>query len=293
MYVITGATGHVGSRVADLMLKQKKQIRVIGRDASRLKHLSDRGAEPFAGDGDDASFLGKAFQGAEAVFVMIPPDLYASDLGAQQDRFGEAIFSALKQTSVPFVVNLSSVGGELAKGTGPIAGLHRQEQRLNRLDAAVLHLRPTYFMENFLANIPVIKHMGINGSPMKPDLRFPTIATRDVGDVAADVLVNHSFQDKSVRYLLGPRDVTPVEATRILGAAIGKPDLPYVQFSEEDAEKGMVDAGISPSVAKAFVEMNHAFNTGLVSFPLRNAENTTPTTLEEFAQQVFAKVYAS
>lgn len=291
--MITGATGHVGSRVADLMLKQKKQVRVIGRDASRLTHLTDRGAEPFAGDGDDASFLGKAFQGAEAVFVMIPPDLYASDLAAQQDRFGEAIFSALKQTAVPFVVNLSSVGGELAKGTGPIAGLHRQEQRLNRLDSAVLHLRPTYFMENFLANIPVIKHMGINGSPMRPDLRFPTIAARDVGDVAADVLVKHSFQDKSVRYLLGPGEVTPVEATRILGAAIDKPDLPYVQFSEEDAEKGMVGAGISPSVAKAFVEMNRAFNTGLVSFPIRNAENTTPTTLEEFAQQVFAKVYAS
>jgi uncharacterized protein YbjT (DUF2867 family) len=216
----------------------------------------------------------------------------AQDIDAHQDTIGEAISSALEIVKVPYVVNLSSLGAEHKTGTGPIVGLHRQEERLNVLkETRVLHLRPTYFMENFLTSIPMIKNMGINGSAIRADLPIPFIATRDIAEIAASSLLSLNFPERKVRPLLGPRDYTFTEATRILGKAIGKPDLQYVQFSYADFEKALIAAGISPSVAKSYVEMEEAINNGLTRTYKRDAESTTPTTLEEFAN-IFASAYA-
>lgn len=265
-------------------------MRAIARDKNRLKALADQGAEIRPGSLDDAEFLTQTMDGADAVFAMIPPDLHAENYSAYQDRLGEAIATALRQSKVPYVVNLSSLGADLPAGTGPIAGLHLQEQRLNRLDANVLHLRPASFMENLLATIPMIREMGIMGSSAKPDLTTTMIATRDIGTVGADRLNRSDFKGKTVLHLLGSRDVSMAEVTRILGAAIGKPDLPYVQFSYEDAENGMIQAGLSPDAAKQLVEIDRALNEGLIKPVPRTPESTTPTTLEEFAK-IFAEAY--
>ena len=290
MYVITGATGNIGSEIARRLLQLGKKVRAISRDKNRLKSIADQGAEIRPGSLDDAKFLTEMMEGATAVFAIIPPDLHAENYSAYQNKLGEAIATALRQSKVPYVVHLSSVGADLSSGTGPIAGLHLQEQRLNRLDANVLHLRPSSFMENFFASIPMIREMGIMGSPAKPDLRHPLIATRDVGAVAAERLNRLDFKGKTVLELLGQREVSMTEVTKILGAAIGKPDLPYVQFSYEDAENGMIQAGLSPDVAKQLVEIDRAINEGLIKFVPRTAENTTPTTIEEFAK-IFTEAY--
>ena len=61
------------------------------------------------------------------------------------------------------------------------------------------------------------------------------IAAKDVGEKAAELLTEEPFRQPRVRELLGPRDYTMAEMTRILGSAIGKPDLRYGQFSYDDA----------------------------------------------------------
>jgi len=291
MYVITGATGNIGSKVAETLLTSGQNVRVIARNIDRLKHFSESGAEAVPGSIEDAAFLTRVFEDAKAVFAMIPTDVRAQSMAAHLDGIGEAISSALAVTKVPFVVNLSSLGAEHKSGTGPIAGLHRQEERLNQLEKTrVLHLRPTYFMENFLTGIPMIKNMGIYGSSIRPDLPLPFIASRDIAEVAADSLVKLNFPERKVRLLLGPRNYTFAEATRILGEAIGKPDLPYVQFSEAEMEQGLIAAGISPDVARSYIEMERAIDRGLTAPYQRNSENTTPTTLDQFAS-VFAMAY--
>jgi uncharacterized protein YbjT (DUF2867 family) len=291
MYVITGATGNIGGVIADKLLSNGQNVRALGRDPNKLKRLVNRGADVLAGSVDDAAFLAKAFQGAKAVFSMIPSDPTVQSIDEHEDLIGEAIAAALRESRVPHIVNLSSLGGEVPKGTGPIAGLHRQEERLNQLPSNVLHLRPTYFLENFYGSIPMIKEMGINGSSISADLKLPMIATRDIGEAAADALLKLNFQGKSTRLLLGERDLTMVEVTKILGTAIGNPGLPYIHFSYEDAEKGMIASGISPDVARSYNEMSKALNEGLISWA-RTRENTTPTSVEEFAKQ-FAHVYQS
>lgn len=294
MYVITGATGNTGKRIAEALLAEGERVRVVGRSAERLKSLADLGAEPFVASFDDAAALTRAFAGARAVYLMIPTSYGEADVRAYQNRVGRILSDAVSVTRVSYVVHLSSVGAHLSEGVGPIKGLHDQEQRLNGLAGMhVLHLRPTFFMENFLFNVDLIKQAGINGMPLRADLVIPMIATPDIAAVVTRRLLALDFSGQTTQELLGPRDISMADATRILGQAIGKPELPYVQFLYADAEKAMVGMGLSLDMARSFNEMYRAFNEGIVRpTEARSAANTTPTSFEEFAK-TFAAVYTA
>jgi uncharacterized protein YbjT (DUF2867 family) len=292
MYVIMGATGNIGSRLANILLEKGEKVRVIGRSAERLKPFVDHGAEAAVGDVSDVAFLTDTFNGTDAVFALIPPNYTTSNFRGFCNEIGANIVKAIQESGVKDVVFLSSVGAHLAENTGPIKGLHDVEQQLNKLDSTnVLYLRPTYFMENLLANVGMIKNMGIMGSEIRGDMKFAMIATKDIAPVAADHLIKRDFSGKSVRELLGERDVSMEEVTKIFGEKIGKPDLNYVQFSLEDAKKGMMDFGLSDDVSDQMVELGQAINDGIIAVDQpRTAENTTGTSIEEFAD-FFAQVY--
>lgn len=292
MIVITGATGKTGSKIAEELLAKGQKVRVIGRDAAKLKGFMSRGADAAIGDLADRAFVTRAFAGADAAYVLIPPNFRAADFRAYQKQIGESIVAGIKGSGVKFVVNLSSQGAHLPDRTGPIAGLHDQEERLNRLDGvSVLHLRPTYFMENLLMNIDLIKKMNIMGSAIRGDVKFAMIATKDIAAYASERLSKLDFSGKSIRDLLGQRDLTLDEAASVIGKKLGKPDLRYVAFPYDDAEKGMVAMGLTPDLSKLYIEMSRALNDGLFAVNLsRTRENTTPTSIEEFAG-IFAQIY--
>lgn len=294
MYTITGATGNTGKQIAEALLAKGERVRVIGRSAERLKALVDRGAEPFVASLDDRGAMTQAFTGARAVYLMIPPSYAEPDMRRYQNRVGQVMSEAVSAARVSYVVHLSSVGAHLAERVGPIKGLHDQEQRLNGLSGVhVVHLRPTFFMENFFFNVGLVKQAGINGMPLRAEMAIPMIATPDIAAVAAQRLLALDFSGTTTQELLGPRDLSLPEATRILGRAIGKPDLPYVQFPYEDAEKAMVGMGMSQDTARAYIEMYQAFNEGIVRpTEARSAANTTPTSFEAFAK-TFAAAYAA
>lgn len=292
MYVVTGATGNIGGRIAHALLKNGQKVRVIARNKEKLSELAKAGADVAVGSMDDSAFLKTAFSGGTAAFLLIPPEVTAPDVRAYQRRIGQNQANALKGSGITHIANLSSYGAHLASGTGPIAGLYEQENLLNTLEGIhVLHLRPTYFMENTFHLIPVIKSMGVMGSASRPDVSFPAIATQDVAEVGADRLLKRNFSGKQVQELLGPRDITMQEAARVLGKAIGKPDLSYVQFPYEAAEQGMIQGGLSPDMARLYIEMIKAKNDGIALNPKqRDKSSTTPTTLEQFAP-AFAAAY--
>ncbi|MBJ6723383.1 NmrA family NAD(P)-binding protein [Geomesophilobacter sediminis] len=294
MYVITGATGNIGSKTANILLEQGEPVRVIGRDAGRLEPFRARGAEVAVGDLKDSDFLTEAFAGATAVYVMIPPHLHTDDFRSFQNFVGAAIANAIRKAKVRFVVNLSSQGADLAQGTGPIIGLRDQEQRLNALEGInILHLRPTYFMENLLMQIPVINRFGFAGSAVRGDQQFAMIATADIAAHLAQRLLQRNFEGIRVQDLLGERDLSLNEAFAVLGNKIGKPDLKYVQFPYQDAERGMVEMGLSRDLSRRYIEMSKALNDGM--FAVRRPRvpgTTTPTSIEMFAE-TFAKAFAA
>ena len=292
LYVITGASGHIGHLIAEKLLAQNKKVRVIGRDANKLKNFGDKGAEVFVGNVEKADEMCRAFQGAKAVFLMIPPDFKSDNFRQYQNRVSESYEKALRTTGIRYVVNLSSLGAHRSDKLGPINGLYDNEQRLNKIAGIhVVHLRPTYFMENHFGSLGLIKQAGINGSAMKGDVAIPQIATPDIADVAAQYLAKLDFSGQVVHELLGPRDLSLQEATSILGKAIGKPGLKYVQFSYEDTEKALTGMGFSKDVARLFNEMAQGFSEGLASPTQgRSPRTTTPTTFEDFSK-VLAKAY--
>ncbi len=293
LYVVCGATGHVGGVVADRLLDAKKRVRVVARKAESLKAFGARGAEVASGSIEEAGFVSRAFEGADAVFALVPPNFAVKSLRPWQNRVADALAAGLERARVRRAVALSSIGADLAQGNGPIAGLHDMEERLNRVPGlAVLHLRPGSFMENTLSSIGMIKAKGMNGGAVRADVRFPMIATRDIGDVAARRLLALDFQGSSFQELHGQRDVTMPEATAAIGKAIGKPDLQYTVFPYDDAKKGMMQMGLPEEMARLFVEMSKGFNDGLIRpRQPRSAATTTPTSIETFAEQVFAPAY--
>ena len=294
MFVITGASGNNGSKVSGILLSQGQKVRVVARNADRMQSLVKRGAEAAVGDLRDTGFLTTAFAGATAVFAMIPPHYTAGDFRAYQNETGASIAAAIQNSGVRHVVNLSSQGAELSEGTGPIKGLHEQEERLNKIEGVnILHVRPAYYMENLFMFIPMIKKANITGSAIKGDRKFAMIATTDIASFVAERLLQRDFTGKSVSGLLGQRDVSMDEAIAIIGRKINRPELKYVQFPYDEARKGLVTAGLSEDVSSLIIEMSKAMNDGLFAAKVqRTKDNTTGTSIEEFAD-TFAKIYES
>jgi uncharacterized protein YbjT (DUF2867 family) len=283
MITVMGATRNTGRKIAEALLKAGEKVRALGRSESKLAELNSAGAEVIAGDTNDAGFLTRVFRGADAVYTLLPTDPRAADYRAEQDRQGEAIVKAIRDSGVRYVVALSSVGADSSEAHGVIAGLHAQEERLKKIDGInLLLLRPVSFFENFYGSVALIKQEGINGDSVEADLAIPMVATCDIADAAAKALIARDWKGVIVRELLGQRDISYAEATRILGEKIGKPDLQYVQFSYDDQAKALAQAGFSENFAKLYVEMTRAFNDGTIK-PVRTRENTTPTRLEDFA----------
>ncbi len=292
VYVVLGASGHVGGTIAERLLDAKKKVRVSARHADKLKGFGARGAEIVTGAIDDPAFLARAFQGASAAFVLLPPNL-APGIRAWQDRTAAAIGDALEAAKVARSVTLSSIGADQPGGSGPIAGLRVLEQRLDRIRGlAPLHLRPGYFFENHLNGIGMIKGMGALGGALRGDLEMAQIAARDIGEAAARRLVALDWSGRTVPELQGQRDLTMAEVATALGKAIGKPDLAYRQFPYADAEKGMIAAGLPAEMAALYTEMSKGFNDGhLKPTQPRSPATTTPTSIEKWAAEAFAPAF--
>lgn len=293
MIVVTGATGRTGRRVTEALLTTGVKVRAVGRDSDKLAPLARLGAEPFVGGHEDLSNLTKAFSGATAAYLLLPEDLSQVDLRAHQERVSDAFAAAVTSAGVPFVVNLSSLGAQHAEGTGPIVGLHIQEQKLNQVVGLnVLHIRAAYFMDNLYNVIAPLSAAGILPGGMRGDARMPWIAARDIGTYAASRLATLDFLASSTQELHGQRDLSFDEAASIVGKAIGRPEIAYVQAPPPELETTLVGAGLPKRSAELILEMWVGANSGLMSpQEARSARNTTPTSLEAFASEYFAPAY--
>lgn len=289
MIVITGATGNTGSVAADALLARGEKIRVVGRDASKLERFASRGAEAFVGNAESEADMVRAFTGATAVYLVIPQALHLDGFRDYQERISSAYAAAVAKCFVKHAVVLSSIGGQNAEKVGPINGLHSMEEKLNRIPALnVLHLRPTHFMENLLLGIEGIRTMNVFPGAFPADSPMPMIATKDIGNFAAERLAARDFSGHSTQELLGSRDVSMREAASIIGAAIGKPNLAYVQMPLMLVETALTGMGLPKSSAALMIEMFKSANEGLLApQEKRSARNTTPTTLEHFVDEVF------
>ena len=293
MIVIVGATGHTGRPAAEALLAGGEKVRVIGRDAKKLEQFTQNGAEAFVGNVEEVASMTKAFEGATAVYLVLPEDISNQDLRAHQERVSDSYAAAVANARVPYVVSLSSIGAQHAEKTGPIVGLHNQELKLNRIEGLnVLHLRAAYFMENLLMSIPPLRSMGTLPGGLTSDAAMPWIATKDIGAYAATRLAARDFVGSSTQELHGQRDISMKEAASVVGKSIGKPNLGYMQVPFMLLEPALGQMGLPKNTAALLIEMWKGANAGLVvPQEQRSAKNTTPTTIESFVTEVFAPAY--
>lgn len=292
-YVLTGGAGNITRPLAEKLLAAGHEVTVIGRNAEHLKPLTDKGAKAAVGSVEDPAFLTEAFKGADAVYTMVPPTFAAADWKSWIGQIGKNYADAIRAGGVKYVVNLSSIGAHLPEGVGPVSGLYRAEQALNSLEGvSIKHLRPGYFFSNLFANLSMVKDMNILGSNIaKAGDKITFSHTDDIAEAAAEELLNLNFTGHSVRYLASD-ERTGAEVARVLGTAVGKPDIPYVEFNDEDTLNGMKGAGLPEEVAKNYTEMGHSLRTGKMGedYLQNRPQSFGKTKLEDFAQQ-FAAAY--
>jgi uncharacterized protein YbjT (DUF2867 family) len=291
-YVITGGAGNISAPLTESLLKAGHHVIVIGRYADKLKDLTAQGAIAAIGSVEDAGFLMKSFAGADAVYTMIPPNFATDNWRHYQNTVARNYIAAIKGNNIKNVVVLSSIGAHMGNGAGPVDGLADYEDMLHQLkEVNVKILRPSYFMYNLFSMVPLIKNMNIIGSNFGgTDEKIALVHTNDIAVAAAEELLNLNFKGLSVRYIAGDEKGTK-EIAAILAGAIGKPGIPWVVFSDEQALDGMKQAGLAETFAEGYTTMGKALREGKMQEDYwKNKPVLSKTNLQEFATE-FAAAY--
>jgi uncharacterized protein YbjT (DUF2867 family) len=290
---ITGSLGNISKPLAELLIANGHEVTIISSDPKKINNIEALGAKAAIGSVSDVAFLTSAFKGADAIYTMVPPNWTVTNYRQYIRETGNNLRDAIKASGVKRVVNLSSIGAHLSEGTGPIAGMHDVEQTLNTLDGvAIKHLRAGFFYINFLFDIGTIRHMSVMGSNYGINAKLVLIHPKDIAIAAAKELQG-SFEGKSYRYVVS-EERKIADIVKVLGAAINKPDLPWVQFSNEEAYGGMTSAGMSAAIANTYVEMGTAINSGILfeDFETHKPAEWGQIKLNDFAKE-FAAAYNS
>ncbi|MGN6186956.1 MAG: NmrA family NAD(P)-binding protein [Thermoanaerobaculia bacterium] len=264
MYAVAGVSGHTGSVVAEELLRRGEKVRVLVRDEAKGEPWKAKGAEVAIAPIDDERALTKALTGVDGAYLLNPTPLQATDMITKSKEIGDVWARAIKASGVKHVVFLSSIGAQHESGTGPIRGLHQIEQRLLPLGINLTLLRPTYFLENWGTSLGPAQADGVLPSFLPADLRFPQIATKDIGMAAADALLNPP-DGVRILELAGPEDYTPTDIANAVGNILGKPVNVGVGPLEA-VVPALTSFGISEHIAGLFREMYEGLISGHVAW---------------------------
>jgi uncharacterized protein YbjT (DUF2867 family) len=291
-YILTGSTGNISKPIAEALIDAGHEVVIISSDANKKQTIQNLGAKAAIGNVNDIGFLAETFKGADAAYIMIPPIWTIEDWPAYLKQIADNYVQAIKNSGIKKIVQLSSIGAHLGYGAGPINGLAYLEQQLSKLDIDVLSLRPSYFYTNLYAMADLIKNAGIMGSNFGlADEKMVLVHPSDIAAVAAKKLLALNFAGHTHEYISS--DVrTFSEIAQVIGNAIGKPELPWIQFSDQDAYDGMLGAGLNKTIADGYLEMGQGLRSGIVQQDYFNsgAKPQGKVKLEDFAKE-FASAF--
>jgi len=285
---ISTPTGKIGRVVVEELLEKGADPILMARDVRKVHDYIERGAQVRQGSLEDESFVRDATSGIDALFWITPPDYASSDMRGFYRRLGRNAARAVKGNNVGRVVNISSLGAELAEGTGPVTGLYDVEGLLNESAPNIVHLRCAYFFENYLYQLESIAESQSIFLPVPGWTRTPMIATRDIARVAVKTLLDESWSGQIVRELHGAEDLTFDEAASEISEGLGR-KINHVKASKEAAKASMTASGMSASVADMLIELYGSISSGMLG-PLedRSEYTTTSTRLLDFARETLA-----
>lgn len=291
---ITGSLGNISKPLTQELVQKGHEVTVISSSTAKQAEIEALGAKAAIGSVEDVAFLAKVFTGADAVYCMIPRANYFDpnlDLDAFTRKIGNGYAEAIQKSGVKRVVFLSSIGAHLEQNSGIIQRYNEIETVLKKLqDVSITFMRPTSFFYNLLAYIPLIKSQGIIAANYGADSVIPWVSPNDIAAAIAEEITS-PLDGKKIRYV-SSEEVTGYETARILGEAIGKPDLKWVLISDEETLNGLVNVGMQPKIAEGLVEMYAGLYNGLLGEDYNNnkPEIMGKTKLADYAQE-FAAIY--
>lgn len=264
--IVTGSLGHIGQPLTAALVQKGHAVTVISSNPEKQAAIEAMGATAAIGTIEDAEFLTATFTGADAVYTMLPPFNYLNpdlDLKAVVSRIAGNFATAIERSGVKRVVHLSSIGAHLEKGSGLIL-LHREvELTLNKLaDVAITFMRPTAFYYNLYRYVSMIKEAGFIAANYGAGDKTVWVSPIDIAAAIAEELETAPVS-RRVRYVASD-ELTCNEVAKILGAAIGKPDLKWIIIPSEQMQSGLEAAGMQPGIASGMVEMYAAAHSGLL-----------------------------
>lgn len=257
MYVVMGASGQTGAAVADTLFAKQQPVRVVVRSAEKGAPWKAKGAEVAVASYEDQAALTQALRGAKGVYLLLPPCYSAPSWLAHERKTMDLAVQAVKAAAVPHVVFLSSVGGQMPDGTGPIRAVHYGETVLGSASAMLTILRPSYFMENWGSVIGLAKAQGILPTFIPPQVKFPMISTADIGRIGAERL-QAGGQGRQVVEITGPEEYSAEQVaaalTQMLGRSVTAQAAPLVAVVPT-----MTSFGFSDEAARLYEEMYAGF----------------------------------
>ncbi|WP_212004787.1 NAD(P)H-binding protein [Chitinophaga sp. HK235] len=291
-YTITGSLGNISKLLVTKLVREGHHVTLISSDPQKAPAIKDIGAVPAIGDIQQIDFLTDAFRDADAVYTMVPIQFDHTDWRASIRQTGQIYAQAIRQAGIKRVVNLSSIGAHSPDGCGPVSGLYDVEQALDQLEGIQLtHLRPANFYINFFAEIAQIRHQGVIGRNYPASTPVVMVDIPAIADAAAAALTTTAQHQRSIQYIVS--DIrTAGESATVLGQAIGRPGLPWVEYPDNEYFDMLVANGLPAHIAANYIELGAAIRTGKLfeDFYQQPDIPKTGSRLEAFAQ-VFAAAY--
>ncbi|WP_281233168.1 NAD(P)H-binding protein [Flavobacterium gelatinilyticum] len=287
--IISGSLGNIGKPLTAKLVQAGHDVTVITSSTAKKEAIETLGAKAAIGSVSDSAFLTEALKSADALFAMTPPNLGGQNVIANTAEAGRAFAKAISETNIKRVVMLSSIGADLPTGNGPIAGLYQIEKIYNELPVSITFLRAGYFYTNFYNDVPMIQGAGIMGGNFPLDVKIPLVHPEDIAQAVSEELIK-TPSEKNIRYIIS--DVrTPGDIAAVLGTAIAKPNLPWVEFTDEQSLEGMKQAGIPEEIAALYTEMGTGLRNGKIAedFLKSNLSVDGKTKLEDFAKEFAGK----
>lgn len=286
MIVITAPTGKIGHLVLARVLETGTPVRVIVRHAGKLPDRVRDRVEVVEGSHGDADVVDRAFDGADTLFWLVPPDPRAATVEEAYVGFTLPAAKALKRHQVKRVVGISALGRDTAWGdkAGLVTASLAMDDLIASTGVAFRAVTNPSFMDNIARQAAPIRERGLFFLPLDGDRKMPTCAARDVAEIAARLLLDRTWSGTGHAAVLGPEDLSLNDMAAVMSEALDKP-IGYEQISFEAYKSGFIERGVSDAMAQGLNDMAWAKNQGLDNAEPRTEENTTPTSFLQWCEE--------
>ncbi|MFD5547282.1 NAD(P)H-binding protein [Streptomyces goshikiensis] len=289
MIVITAPTGNIGRSLLSRLLKSApaagEELRVIVRDPARLPEAARRRVEVITGSHGDAEVLDRAFEGADAVFWLVPPDASLPPEDAFSG-FTRPAAKALAAHGVGHVVGVSALGRgtPLANRAGLVSASLAMDDLIAGSGVAYRALANPSFFENLLEEADSIRDKGVFTDVVDADRKAPLVAVADIAAIAAGLLLDRSWTGIDDVPVLGPQDVSPNDLARIMTEQFGRP-VRYERQPFDEMYTTLVGYGLNEAFVQGIVDMKRAKDQGLDAGVARTPDTASPTGFEQWCAE--------